>query len=380
MKPSMKICSFCISSSLLLASQASAIELYKDEQNSVALRGYITGVYHSTEDTDDIDEGNSRWGLDVKRNLDDEWTAGVTLEWGLNFDRNTDFTIGGESQAPAGSADDAMFTRLGYVHFSHDDWGTVGIGKQWSAFYDVAAVTDIIHYWGGSASGAFNLNGDGGISGTGRAEQAIVWRKSYSGFNLALQLVAQDEDVIIDVPEDHPSAPQNGEKLATMGNGYGASVMYTWEMLTFGLAYNANKIDIEPGFNISGNDDSIAAFSIAYGSNGEPGIYSAALVTSSENHEIDDQNQFLDTVSAEFILKYTLENGLGVYAGFNHIEEDDSDYVGEYEFHYNFVGMEYPVFNKAAIFFTELRLEDTTSAAGVNDDDSQVAAGITVFL
>jgi len=380
MKTLIKVFSLYIYSGLLFTSQTSAVEIFKDDKNSVALRGYITGVYHSTEDTDDIDEGSSRWGIDVNRNLDEEWIAGATLEWGMNFDKNTDLSIGGASQAPSGSADDAIFTRLGYIHFSHDKWGTVGIGKQWSAFYDMVAGSDVLHYWGGSASGAFNLNSDGGISGTGRVEQAIVWRKSYSGFKIALQIQAQDEAITIDVPEDHPNASQNGQKIATIGNGYGASLLYAWGELTFGLGFNTSDINIESNFNIAAQDDTISAFSITYGSNRAPGVYSSALVTSSENHEIDDQSQFLDTVSSEFVLKYTLDNGLGVYGGFNHIEEDDSDYDGEYEFHYNFVGIEYTIFNGVAILFTEVRLEDTTSAAGVNNDNNQVAAGITVYL
>jgi predicted porin len=271
-----------------------------------------------------------------------------------------------------------VFTRLGYVHLTHEKWGTIGIGKQWGAYYDVTAGSDILNYWGGHASGAYNLNGDGGISGTGRADQAMTWRNSFGNLKIALQIQAQDEVVTVDLPDDHPLAEFNGQHIATVGNGFGASTIYSFNNITVGLGYNVSDIEIEPAFGGTTEDDTITAFSIAYGANGQPGLYAFLLVAKAENHEINDVGQYIDTKGTELIVKYTLDNGLSVYGGFNHLEPDDAYNGGEYELQYNFIGAEYQLFSDKAKVFVETRLEDSTSFDGVNNDDNQIALGLTI--
>lgn len=369
---------------LLTSTQLSAIELYNDKQNTVALRGYVSGVYVNSEDVDEINEGLSRWGFDLTRKLTHGWTAGLTLEWGLKFDRNSNYSYDGSSLPPQGAGEDSMFSRLGYVHFTHDKWGTIGIGKQWAVFYDVTGGSDILNLWGGSASGTFNLGTDGGLSGVGRAEQALTWRKSFNNLDVGLQFQAQDEALTYENPACSdvnldPNCEFNGEQIATIGNGYGMSLVYNINKFKLGVAYNISEIDVVDSFNASSDDDEITAFSVNYGTNGK-GLYVSAMYGMSENHELDDNDEFIDAEHSELVVKYTTDTGLGVYGGFNHLEPDDDEYTGEYEFHYNFVGVEYTVLDKAAKLFFEARKDDTTTSEGGDIDDSQFAVGATFYL
>jgi predicted porin len=378
MKSKIKACSLAIATCLLASPSVTAVEVFKNDKTSLAISGFVKGVYYKNDDNDEIDEALSVWGFNVKQNLDHGWVAGITTQWGLNFDKNTNFTVGGKSQAPAGSSDEAVFTRLGFVHLSHEKWGTIGIGKQWGAYYDVTAGSDIINYWGGHASGAYNLNSDGGVSGTGRADQAVTWRNTIGNFKIALQVQAQDEIVTIDVPDDHPFAGFNGDQVATVGNGFGASAIYNFNNFTFGLGHNVSDIEIHPDFGGTTEDDTITGFSIGYGTNGQPGLYAFLLLVTAENHELDTNGQYMDTEGSELIVKYTLDNGLSIFGGFNHLEPDSTPSAGEYELHYNFFGVEYQLFSDKAKLFIETRLEDSTSNEGVNNDDNQFALGLTV--
>lgn len=366
---------------LLACSQVSAIELFKDDKTSVALRGYISGVYVDSDGSDEINEGLSRWGIDINRQLKHGWNAGVTLEWGLSFDRNNEYTYGGDGFTPQGSSDDAMFTRLGYVHFEHDKWGDIGIGKQWSVFYDVTSGTDILNLWGASASGSFNLNTDGGLSGTGRVEQAITWRKSYNNFDFGLQFQAQDEAVLSD--SEDPAL--DGTQIATVGNGYGVSIIYNIDKFKLGVAYNVSDIDVIPELAADSDDDEITAFSMTYGTNNAEGFYVSAMYGLSKNHEIDNNNFFIDAKHSEFVVKYTTSYYASFYTGFNRIETDDDNYEGDYELYYNFIGAEYNVLEGVAKLFFEARKDDSTnhdleSNRGLKYDDTQFALGATIYL
>jgi predicted porin len=366
---------------LFFSSSSNGIEVFNDEKNTLALRGYISGIYYKDENIDEFNEGLSRWGFELTRKLDHGWQAGVTLEWGLTFDTNNHITIGGNGQAPASASDDNLFSRHGYIHFSHEQWGTFSVGKQWAAYYDMTAGTDILNYWGASVSGSFNFNSDGGISGTGRAEQALVWRKSYGDLHIALQLQAQNEPIEILLPEDNPLAEElNGQQIATIDNGYGLSVLYDWQSFTFGIGFNNNNVEIEADFGGSDANDEIAAVSITYGKNHAPGLYVSVLATKSKNHEINDMGQYIDATSSELIVKYTMDNKVSIYGGYNHLAPDEDSDTSEYEFHYNFAGIEYPLYDHAARLFLEARLDDITTSSGSTIDDNAYVLGATIYF
>ncbi len=366
---------------IFFMSNAYALEIYKDDQNSVALRGFFSGLYINSDTSDEISDAGSRWGIDYTRAIENDWTVGLTLEWGLNFENNKNFTLNGSNQAPQGSSDDVMFARLGYISFSHDDYGTIGIGKQWAAYFDATAGTDVFNYWVNLGSGAFNLNSDGGISGTGRAEQSIVWRKTYGNLKLAAQVQAKDEPVVLELDPNSPGfGLLNGETIATVGNGYGFSAMYAWQNFTLGFGHNNNEIELAPIVGGGSEDDVISAVSLTYGTFGTVGFYASAMAAQSENHEIDNTGRYFDALGSEFVLRYQFDSGFAPYVGFNRVEEDDSSYLGEYEFHVNIIGADYLLQNLHAKLFAEVAIHDTTYSLGNEFDETEFVIGATFFL
>lgn len=372
-------------STLFYTMPSMAIELHKDDINEVHLRGYIAETYLSTEEADRIVDLGSRWGFDVKRKIQAGWVAGFTAEWGLSFNNNTNLVSGsGSSQAPLGEARDDMTARLGYVHFKHDNWGSIGIGKQWSVYFDAVAATDAFAFWGTNANGAFNLNTDGGLSGTGRAEQVLTYRNTVNGIKYGLQIQAQDEQVTWKNPAGTvtPVIP-DGTVIATIGNSYGATVGYRWEnSIEVNAAHNVSDINLNNTFFTDSGDDIASAVSISYGDRSatKPGLYAALVYVVNENHQIDDTGTYFDGKGWEYIAKYTFHNTISAHIGVNHMEADDSNYAGEYEYHDTMIGVTYPFHNNVGVLFFETRINDSTSSVGENNDDTEYAVGVRYML
>lgn len=362
---------------MMTAPSAFATELFDNGTSTLNTVGWLTGSYVNSEDTDQITEAGSRFGLDFSHKIENDWTVGIMLEWAINFDNNSDisFSQGGNSNGPAGDSNDTLTARHGYVRASSDKWGTFSVGKQWAAFYDVTWVTDILNFYGGNASGSFNAGTDGGLSGTGRVEQAIIWRKTYGDLQVGLQFQAQDEAVEF----NNSDSSLDGEEIARFGNGYGASLVYNLDEFNFGLGYNKAKIELNSAFDDMGftsSDDESIAYSVTYGQWTEPGLYAAVVHATSENHETDDEGRFFDAAGTEVLVWYIFDNQFGLYGGLNHLEADDSS--RKYEMHYEFAGVEYRFTGSKGLVYIETKFNDNTSSEGLTSDHTDVAAGFRV--
>lgn len=368
-----------LSVALCCSSLAQAKVIYQDDDTVVKSRGYLSVAFADTGSSNEITDSNSRLGFSFLTNIQHGWKAGATFEWATNFNKNDNIVLsrGGDSNGPSGESGDSFTARHGFVQLEHEKWGTITAGKQWAAFYDVTWATDILNFWGGNAAGSFNVGTDGGLSGTGRVEQAIIWRKSFSNFDLSLQYQAQDEDIEINSPDD----AIDGRSLGTIGNGYGVTAAYNYDAFRFAAGINVTDIDIKTEFEedfSSDTEDEIFGASILYGDNTQPGFYGAFVYVTSENHEIDDEGTYFDADAMELLLWYNFDNPFGIYAGFNRIEPDDSG--NDYEYHYNFAGAEYRFDNSMGLLFLETKFNDTTYADGSENDDTDIAVGVRIFL
>ncbi|WP_371188323.1 porin [Thalassotalea maritima] len=383
--------------SCVLSGTVSAIEIYKDEKTSVSTRGILRLVFESNSSSDEITDGGSRWGFDVKREIGSGWTAGITTEWAMSFENNKNFSVsvvGNDANLAAGDSGDTFSSRLGHLTFTHDHWGKIAVGKQWGVYYDVAGRTDMFNYWGGSAAGVYNFAGDGGLSGTGRAEQALTWRKSFGNFNLGLQYQAQDERVVLNVPECDSALPDgefadicsllNGADLGTVGNGYGISLSYQFDN-TVWLGFSSNIAELEAGadnediFGISRDEDDVVnVFAASYGTFND-GLYAAITYANSEFHEIDNAGNLIDAEGGEIIIRYTMDYGTSVYAGANRLTSDGSE--NQYEINYELIGADYPFMDNVGVMFFEMRFNDSTNADGSQgNDNNDIAVGVKVNL
>ncbi|WP_371376391.1 porin [Thalassotalea aquiviva] len=364
--------------SALICIPTSAREIYKDDKTTVDLRGYLTISYVGSEDTDEFTDSGSRVGFSVMRKIQQGWEVGITAEWATNFEQNENITFnqGGDNNGPSGSADDNFASRHGFVTLQHDDWGTFTLGKQWGVFYDVTWGTDVLNFFGGNAAGSFNANTDGGISGTGRAEQAMIWRKSYGDFDFGLQFQAQDEPVILTSADE----TLNGLKVATVGNGFGLSTTYNVGDFSFSAGYNETEIDLEDLFEPTlGQDteDSITGLAIRYGEYRGQGFYGSLVWSSSENHETDNEGNFFHANGTEFVLWYTHEL-YSFYGGLNHL--DPKRKSNDYQLYYQFLGAEYHFIDDIGHLFVEVKFNDTTLRDNSKVDGTDIVLGVRIDL
>nr|WP_262899830.1 porin [Robertkochia marina] len=78
--------------------------------------------------------------------------------------------------------------RLGYLGVDFGRYGLLTLGKQWSTYYDVSGITDRFNVFGGTASNTYVGATDGSI-GTGRSDQAMIYRNRIGNFNMGVQVL-----------------------------------------------------------------------------------------------------------------------------------------------------------------------------------------------
>ena len=234
----------------------------------------------------------SRFGitgaLPLIKNLDA--IAGIELGARL-VDYDETIIFRGDPGYQVGEGNSNLFGRLGYVGIQNKFFSFT-IGKQWSAYYDVAAYTDGLFAFGGEASGAFNNGTDGGISGTGRANQLFLLRTNYKNFYLALQMQAR-------------SITENSVKI---GDTYGGSIQYK---SSFGLSAGFAMVIVEDGIdhprpNQPKSGDKSYVGSLAYEKNN---FHIALSYTQFYQHELesitDSTSLYYDGYGSEIFSSYT---------------------------------------------------------------------------
>ena len=220
--------------------------------------------------------------------------------------------------------------------------GTTDLGKQWGAYYDLAGITDWGRTWGGAASGVYNFHGDGGLSGTGRAEQAIQYRNQWGSFSLALQTQQQTSSDEID-EFDLPGAPVGRITEIKYDSTVGATISYVFAEDHFvGAAFNKGTFvgTLEVGGAIE-RDDRIAAIGYSYGEYAD-GIYFAAMYADADFHELDNLNRLMpESEGIEAFASYRGNSRFMPYILYNSLEAKGRYAVlfpGD-EFHRQFVAL-----------------------------------------
>jgi len=81
--------------------------------------------------------------------------------------------------------------RLGYLGVDFDRYGSLTIGKQSSVYRDITSYTDRFNVFGARATATYIGGTDGGANGTGRADQAIIYRNRVGVLAIGAQLQAR---------------------------------------------------------------------------------------------------------------------------------------------------------------------------------------------
>lgn len=259
----------------------------------------------------EIADLGSRVGLKGKAPLAGKVSAIGRLELGVNVvNQNPGFVITPGGQLVVGSGSSPVTSRLGFVGVE-TPIGTFSYGKQWSVYYWVAGVTDGFWTFGGEAAGSYPV-GDGGISGTGRAEQAMNWRHRIGPVSLGAQLQQRNRTT-------------NDRSWAdSWGTAVGLDVSPS---LWVGAAWNQVRDGVPaPGPNEPKEGDEAAVLGVRW----VRGPFQAAATYSpTRNHMVDDTGEYVDAHGVELFLQHDLGRHWQLLGGFNLLTPADrgsSDY------------------------------------------------------
>lgn len=372
---------------LLLCGSAQAIELYKDDSNSFGISGWLGfAAYNDGHETSVIDD-TSRIRLSFERKERNGWTAYAATEWGINMVTSDDNLVLQGGRLAAEKTDDFLNNRLGYVGLSHDTWGSLTFGKQWGAYYDVAGTTDLPNVVAGYAVGAYTF-GDGGLTGTGRADAAFQYRNDFGPLHLALQYAAkQDGEVSVQ--------DSNGEPLANseldFDSSYGASLTYSVTD-KFKLLAGFNRGDIDG--HLEGSElkvtNQIIGIGAMYGDyyhyapNREAsGLYVGFNAHKSDNNELVG-GELYDATGAELMLAYQYDNGFVPIAMLSYLDLDTDQHSaiqGNWRRQFAMLGLHYR-YSKDTVMFFEAKLDfsDMDDPAEDAAQDNNFAVGINYFF
>ncbi|BEU03681.1 porin [Agarivorans sp. OAG1] len=286
-----------------MAGSVSAATIYENGKTNVSIGGYL-GIeafyqagYGDKDKSFELQDRASRIRFAFEHEMVQNWIAGAQLEWGFN---------------PVEKADPLFTNRLGNIYFNNDSFGSIRVGKQWSAYYDIAVWTDQFWKFGGDASGTYDGRNGGDESGMGRADDALTYRKSFGGFGLAAQYQFENDSSARDY-------------------GYQLSGTYDFDFgLSIGAAYAANGYDVK-NVNYVGADDQDKATSWLAGAVYESDMFYASGVYGEYENLSGKFSTLADKANGlELIGVYKIDGGLyHVYAGYNGLEDKTSGSQGE---------------------------------------------------
>lgn len=324
---------------------ASAIEVYKDDKNAVEIGGYVDARVINTQGATEVVNGASRINFGFTRQMSDGWKAFTKLEWGVNPFGNTDIVYNSDSTLESQSGD-FLNNRLGYVGLAHDTYGSITIGKQWGAWYDVVYNTNYGFVWDGNASGTYTYNkADGAVNGTGRGDKTVQYRNAFGDFSFAVQAQLKQDSFDINetatgtnalFPSTAKVAGVNASNAVTTveyNNTYGGSATYNvTENLVVTAGFNLGEFEAttSAGKRLT-ETDSIYGLGASWGNWGGEGVYAAFNVNKQEFHDTDNLNRMIqDAWGLESLASYKFDNGIRTFVSYNILEAGD-----EYEAAYN---------------------------------------------
>jgi len=267
---------------------------------------------------------------------------------------------------------ESVFTRLAYVGLQTKQL-TLAYGKNWSTYYQVASFTDRFDSLGGEAHGVYNAGTDGGLSGTGRANNVLQSR---------LNLDISSADKIVKKINLNFQL-QNGEAIpnlvyAKYGTAYGVStIIETVNNLSLGLAYSRAKVDLNCNQQQScmGLSGDMRAFLIGtqwYNNDWFIGLsYSNA-----DNLHATDDNYYFSGQGSELYVQYQFTHNFWLLAGLNKLKPDKHQAQAEnYQLDYTVFGLRYSFDGFARMLYIESRLDNGSNANG-DDQNNQIILGL----
>ncbi|MEM7109554.1 MAG: porin [Bacteroidota bacterium] len=229
------------------------------------------------------------------------------VEFGLDLvSRDETITFTPDPGPQVSQAGDAVFIRMGYLGIVYDGVSLI-IGKDNSVYYELGAgEVDRFLAFGGTAIGVWNAGTDGGISGTGRANQVI--KLTYTLHNLVLGAQLQARNI----------ANENNKTVDT----YGLGIHYSLQGFAIGMGYNKVLDGVKnPQPNEARENDEAIIFATSYEFRRYEIAFSYLSFTKHESVALDGEDVFYNGEGFELYLKYKLHPSRRwhVVSGFNYL-------------------------------------------------------------
>ena len=268
--------------------------------------GRLDGHLAFTHDDVRVENNSSRIGVMVEAPVLGSLTVLGGGEWRMSLGQgDTTYNI---SENPdtglatfESSSNQAFSTRLGFVGLRFGQFGTLTLGKQWGVYYDVSSWTDWYTVFGAHGSSTYNAGTDGGQTGGGRADSAIVYRIALGALRVGAQ--AQFLDSTTRVLDGLA-----GSVVYDLGAGVRVGAAYSRSFLEFGST------------PIAGYDGQDAQAFTAGVSFDRDGWKIASVNTWTHDHELvktPSAAVMYDMLGAELYVSRSFKNLFSLYAGFD---------------------------------------------------------------
>ncbi|HYQ45113.1 MAG TPA: porin [Polyangiaceae bacterium] len=266
------------------------------------LDGHLAFTGHDVR----VENNSSRIGVMVQQPVLERLTVLGGGEWRMSLGQgDTTYNISENPDTGLAtfqtSQSEAFSTRLGYVGLRFDKFGTLTLGKQWGVYYDISSWTDWYTVFGAHGSSTYNAGTDGGRTGNGRADSALVYRVALGALRLGVQAQFLDS---------------TSRKI----DGFGGAAVYDFGMgIRAGLAYTYSFLQ-SPGVPVVGYDDKDSQALTGGVIFERAGWRIASVNTWTHNHEVVKTASaavMYDTLGAELYVGRSFENLVTVYGGFD---------------------------------------------------------------
>jgi len=258
-----------------------------DALKSVTPYGTIQNIFSVSKIGFYISDFIPRVGLkgDWKITKTGKYKMFVKTEFGLNLVRRDEYIKFSPDPGYVGKAPQTVFIRQGYIGMS-TPYGNISVGRQWGVNYTLSGEIDYMYFGGAYAVGVYNADTDGGISGTGRADQLLKYELTADKFYIGLQ--GQFRDI-----------SDNNKFFA---DSYGLAAYYKLNNFKIGFSFNKVLDGVEePDVNQAKINDQLLTFLFDYRTgNFHFGIMPIYFI----NHEKTDEGVYYSGYGLEYSLRY----------------------------------------------------------------------------
>ncbi|CAM4144857.1 porin [Vibrio neonatus] len=357
-----------LSAGLVMSSHAMSATIYQDEVNKVDISGAFLADYWQPVHFLDHYFNTSRTtiGIAIERQMGNGWSGDVKLEW--------DTLLNPPSNKIGDTGHDQFRNRLGYITINNEDYGSLRIGKQYSAYHDVAGYMDNLIVFDPDATPLFSDGKDGGFLATARGDNLVVYRKSISGLNLSAQYGSNNVSNVAGTLE--------------RDSNIAVAASYDFEFgLSVGATYMQNNMDGASAV-LSGDDtQQLTTLAAKYT---HKGLKVAAAVTDGKKaHETDllgygfdgtaptgKANEYADALGYDMYAHYYFGIGIRPYVYLSHVDFDDSDVNIDGERSIYSLGLSYHATPQLIISGEVRKTEEDNLGAGKQED---TLSGLTVI-